>query len=63
MNILNNYEGILCQIEHAEEVLDRCREIIFDMNEINKLNKLYIRANTVNSITYDIMDKIEELQN
>ena len=59
---MNNYEEILYKIEYAQEVLDRCKEIIVDKNEINKLSKLYIRADIVNSIAYKIMSKIEELQ-
>ena len=55
-------ESILDQMEYIQEVLDRCGDIIIDENEINQLNKLYMRINTVNSITYDIMSKIEELQ-
>ena len=55
-------ESILDQMEYIQEVLDRCGDIIIDENETNQLNKLYMRINTVNSITYDIMSKIEELQ-
>ena len=55
-------ESILDQMYYIQEVLDRCGDIIIDENETNQLNKLYMRINTVNSITYDIMSKIEELQ-
>ena len=56
------YNDILNQIEYMQEVVDRCKEIITDKNEINKLNKIHMRINTVNNITYDIMSIIEDLQ-
>lgn len=56
------YKGVIDQIEYIQETLSRCKEIITDKNEINKLNKLYIRINSINNTTYDIMGKIEDLQ-
>ena len=56
------YNDILNQIEYMQEVVDRCKEIITDKNEINKLNKIHMRINTVNNITCDIMSIIEDLQ-
>lgn len=60
--VTKEYGEILNQIEYAQDILDRCKEIIADDKEINKLNKLHMRINTVNDRTYDIMGIIEELQ-
>lgn len=59
---MGDIRDILDYIQYAQDVLERCKEIITDEYEENKINKLYIRVNSVKDISYDILNKIDDLQ-